>query len=231
MNDTSLTPDEIFFANACNAQRPTLAGFARCSTREELHIVRDGFYLGLASDLNLDEYESVREAVVTNESVAEAAKSTKSFQTTVEAARKSPHWDDLTKAVKAMAASVGANVEVLWETLEKGRLEWLAAASAVHGIKTMLKSALDNQCGGAMDGDISDAMMIWMYSIARSIPSLSKEAEAWRIVVGMNDGTRPLVGYNAELWDPRKKEWAPLELGVQEAADRGGSSIPEAWSV
>mmetsp|Transcript_9143 Transcript_9143/g.13831 ORF Transcript_9143/g.13831 Transcript_9143/m.13831 type:complete len:232 (+) Transcript_9143:89-784(+) len=231
MTDTNLTQDEIFFTNAFNAQRMTLAGFATCSSREELHIVRDGFYLSLASDLNLDEYDPVREAIVTNESVAEAVKSTTSFQTTVEVARKSPHWDDLMKAVKAMAASVGSNLEEIWETLEKGRLEWLAAASAAHGIKTMLKSALDNQCGGAMDGDISDAKMIWIYSLARSIPSLLKEAEAWRMAVGMNDGTRPFVGYNQNLWDPRKLEWAPLDRGMQEAAERGGSSITEAWSL
>jgi len=231
MADTHLTKDEIFFTNAFNAQRMTLAGFARCSSREELHIVRDGFYLGLASDLQLDEYDPVREEVVTNESVAQAVKSSKAFQATVEAARKSPRWDDLVKAVKAMATSVGSNLDDIWETLENGRLEWLAAASAGHGMKSMLKSALENQCGGAMDGDISDAKMIWMYSLSLSIPSLSKEVEAWRTAVGMKDGNRPLVGYNAELWDPRKPEWDPLDRGVQAAADRGGSSIDEAWRL
>lgn len=229
MADTNLTEDEVFFTNAFNAQRMTLAGFARCSSEEELHIIRDGFYLGLASDLQLDEYDPVREAVVTNESVAEAVKSSQSFQVTVEAARKSPRWDDLVKGVKAMATSVGSNLEDIWATLEKGRLEWLAAASAGHEIKTMLKSALDNQCGGATDGDISDAKMIWMYSLALSISSLSKEAEAWRTTVRMKDRNRPLAGYNAELWDPRKPEWEPLDRGVQAAAERGGSSIDDAW--
>mmetsp|Transcript_3697 Transcript_3697/g.3998 ORF Transcript_3697/g.3998 Transcript_3697/m.3998 type:complete len:230 (-) Transcript_3697:240-929(-) len=224
MADTNLTEDEVFFTNAFNAQRITLAGFARCSSEEELHIIRDGFYLGLASDLQLDEYDPVREAVVTNESVAEAVKSSQSFQVTVEAARKSPRWDDLVKGVKAMATSVGSNLEDIWATLE-----WLAAASAGHEIKTMLKSALDNQCGGATDGDISDAKMIWMYSLALSISSLSKEAEAWRTTVRMKDRNRPLAGYNAELWDPRKPEWEPLDRGVQAAAERGGSSIDDAW--
>mmetsp|Transcript_27105 Transcript_27105/g.49318 ORF Transcript_27105/g.49318 Transcript_27105/m.49318 type:complete len:233 (-) Transcript_27105:106-804(-) len=232
MADTNLTPDEIAFTNAFNAQRITLAGFANCSSKEELHIVRDGFYLGLASDLRLEEYEPIREAVVTDSSVAEAVRSENSFRRTVEAARKSKQWNHLIKVVKAMAASVGSDLDEIWMTLEKGRLEWLAAASAAHGIKVMLKTALANQCGGgAMEGDVSDAMMIWMYALSLSIPSLEKEGEAWRKLVQMSDKSRPLVGYKAELWDCRKNEWAPLDRGVQAAAERGGSSIDEAWRL
>lgn len=232
MADVNLTQDEIAFTNAFNAQRMTLAGFARCASKEELHIVRDGFYLSLASDLQLEEYEPVREAIVTNTSVAETARSEKSFQTTVEAARKSEKWNDLIHAVKAMATSVGSDLENIWMTLENGRLEWLAAASAAHNIKVMLKSALENQCGGApSEGDVSDAKMIWMYALSLSIPCLEKEREAWVKLVKMSDKTRPLVGYKADLWDARKQEWAPLDLGVQAAAERGGSSIDEAWKL
>ena len=144
---TDLTPDEIAFTNAFNNQRMVLAGFAKCSSKEELHIVRDGFYLGLASDLNLDEYDPVREAIVTNPSVAKAVKSEHAFQRTVEAARNSPndHWNLLVKAVKDRASSVGSDIESIWMGLEMGRLEWLAAASAAHSIKVMLKTALENQ--------------------------------------------------------------------------------------
>jgi hypothetical protein len=232
MAETNLTPDEIAFTNAFNAQRMTLAGFAKCSSTEELHLVRDGFYIGLASDLLLDEYEPIRESVVTDSSVAEAVRSEHSFRRTVEAARKSKQWNNLIKAVKAMAASVGSDIDEIWMTLENGRLEWLAAASAAHGMKVMLKTALDNQCGGgATEGDVSDAKMIWIYALSLSISSLEQEREVWRELVQISDATRPLVGYKAELWDCRKVEWAPLDRGVQAAAERGGSSIDEAWRL
>lgn len=222
---------EILFTNAFNAQRMTLAGFARCASKEELHIVRDGFYIGLASDLQLEEYEPIRESIVTNSSVADVAGSEKAFQMTVEAARESPRWDKLVHAVISTASSVGSDIEGIWMTLENGRLEWLHAVSAAHQIKTTLKRALDNQCGGAMDGDISDAKMIWMYALSLSIPSLKKEREVWKKVVEMVEESRPLVGYKEELWDARKNEWAVLDRGVQAAAERGGSSIDEAWKL
>ncbi len=233
MAETNLTPDEIAFTNAFNAQRMVLAGFAKCSSKEELHIVRDGFYLGLASDLRLDEYEPIRESVVTDSSVAEATRTENTFQATIKAARKSKsEWENLVKAVDAMAASDGSDLRGIWMTLENGRLEWLAAASAANSIKVMLKTGLENQCGGgAMEGDISDAKMIWMYALSLSIPSLKEEREAWAKLVQMSDLTRPLVGYKPDLWDSRKEEWAPLDRGVQAAAERGGSSIDEAWRL
>ncbi|CAN0009672.1 unnamed protein product [Heterosigma akashiwo] len=239
-----LTPEEIEFTNAFNAQRMVLAGFAKCSSKEELHIVRDGFFIGLASDLRLDEYEAVREAIVTNNAVAEAAGTENAFRQTVHAARRANNgledgrnknaWDNLVMAVKARATSVGSDLENLWMTLENGRLEWLAAASSAHQIKTFLKDGLKNQDGGGApptEGDISDAKMIWMYALSLSIPSLERESEAWREAVEMQEKTRPLVGYKPELWDCRKSEWAPIDRGVQAAAERGGSSIDEAWNL
>lgn len=227
----SMTPDEIEFTNAFNNQRMTLAGFSKCANREELHIVRDGFYLGLASDLKLEEYEPVRVRIITDSTVADACRTENAFRKTVEIARKSEAWPDLVISLIAKARSVGSNIEELWMTLERGRLEWLAAASAAHQVKTMLKTALDNTCGGATDADLNDAKMIWIYCLAAGIPSLAKSAEVWRSVVGMEDPLKPLVGYDPELWDPRKEEWRPIDLGVQDAAERGGSTIDEAWKL
>lgn len=240
--DSNMTPDEISFTNAFNVNRSVLAGFAKCSSREELHIVRDGFFIGMASELRLDEYEAVREAIVTDNSVAEAVRTENSFRRTVEVARKSNDgledgrnknaWDNLLMAVKARATSVGSDLDEIWMTLENGRMEWLAAASAAHQIKTLLKDALENQCGGAAtEGDTSDAKMLWMYALSLSIPSLEKEANAWAEVAQMPDKIRPLVGYKPELWDCRKSEWALIDRGVQAAAERGGSSIDEAWKL
>ena len=258
------TPDEIFFTNVFNAHRAILAGFAHCKNRDELHLIRDGFLLGLASDLCPNEYEPVRNRIVLDPKVAAAAAAqvdgsggtssdgndttTKSSGTddtdtaslssndaltrTVESARKSPAWDHLITTVKAKAYEVGSDLGEIWMTLENGRMEWLSAASSAHGIKVTLRSALDNQCGGTpTEGDNSDAMMIWIYALSLNIPSLEKERVAWQRVVKMDDPTRPLVGYNAELWDARKKEWRPLDLGVQAAAERGGSSLQAAWKA
>lgn len=225
----SLTPEEIEFTNAFNNQRMTLAGFSKCVSKEELHIVRDGFYLGLASDLQLEEYEPVRIRIVTDSTVAEACRTESAFRKTVEIARKSESWPDLVISVIAKARSVGSDLEEIWMTLERGRLEWLTAVRSAHQVKTMLKSALDNTCGGATDADLNDAKMIWIHCLATCIPSLSPNAETWRVVVNMKNPLKPLVGYDPDLWDPRKDEWRVIDLGVQSAAERGGSTIIEAW--
>lgn len=260
-----LTPDEIFFTNVFNAHRATLAGFAHCQSREELHIIRDGWLLALASDLCPAEYEPVRNRIVLDPKVAAGAASnggsskedddgdkadnskestsdTTAAETnnngggaltrTVTSARKSPAWDNLTRAVKAKAYEVGSDLDAMWMTLENGRMQWLEAANAAHRIKVMLQTGLENQCGGTpTEGDVSDAKMIWMYALSLNLPSLQAEREAWQKAVKMEDGTRPLVGYKAELWDARLPEWAPLDLGVQAAAEAGGSNIEEAWKA
>ena len=263
-----LTPDEIFFTNVFNAHRATLTGFAHCQSREELHIIRDGWMLALASDLCPAEYEPVRNRIVldpkvaaggaaaagsadkddgdddkadnskesTSDATAAQANNTSSdggaLTRTVISARKSPAWDNLTRAVKAKAYEVGSDLDAIWMSLENGRMQWLEAASAAHSLKTMLQTGLENRCGGApTEGDVSDAKMIWMYALSLNVPSLRAEREAWQKVVQMEDGTRPLVGYKAELWDARLPEWAPLDLGVQAAAEAGRSNIEEAWKA
>jgi len=230
--------------------------------------VRDAFYLGLASDLCPLEYDPVRYAIVTDDSVATSAMKTggggsgdyggpaaqkTALRRTVEAARKSPSWKDMVDAVKDRARAVGSDLDEIWMGLENGRLEWLAAASGAHKIKMTLRSALerktekekegkgkDSAVGGGDDedvddapteGDVSDAKMVWIYALCVSIPSLKEAAETWRRVVQMKDGTRPLVDYRAELWDCRRDEWRPLDLGAQAASERGGSTLEEAWKA
>ena len=249
-----LTPDEVFFTNAFNAHRATLAGFAHCRSREELRTVRDGWLLALASDLCPEEYAPVRNRIVLDPAVAagSAANSASgnaddaeetadptaekddggALARTVTSARKSPAWDNLTRAVRAKAYEVGSDLDEIWQTLEDGRMQWLTAASAAHSLKATLQAGLGHQCGGApTEGDVSDAMMLWMYALSLNLPGLQAEKEAWQEVVKMEDATRPLVGYKADLWDARRAEWAPLDLGVQAAAEAGGSNIKEAWKA
>ena len=249
-----LTPDEVFFTNVFNAHRAALAGFAHCRSRGELRTVRDGWLLALASDLCPDEYAPVRNRIVLDPAVAaggaaggaggkadgaeETADPTAeqddggALARTVTSARKSPAWDNLTRAVRAKAYEVGSDLDEIWQTLEDGRMQWLTAASAAHSLKATLQAGLGNQCGGApTEGDVSDAMMLWMYALSLNLPGLQAEREAWQEVVKMEDATRPLVGYKAELWDARRAEWAPLDLGVQAAAEAGGSNIKEAWKA
>jgi hypothetical protein len=61
---SSMTPQEASFTNAFNANRPTLALFAKCSTKDELHVVRDAFFLGMASQLCTSEYEALRTSII-----------------------------------------------------------------------------------------------------------------------------------------------------------------------
>lgn len=217
------------FINAFNKQRGTLAGFAKCVNEAELHIVRDGFYLGMATELRLTDV-TMRRTIVTNDDVADSAFTKESFQQIVTCARSSAGWNDMVDAVKSFAAEVGSDLDSIWMGLERGRLEWLAACRGAHYIKTTLKAGLERD-SDATEGDVSDAKMIWIYALATSIPALQDAASVWQGVVELKDRTKPLVGYNETLWDCRKPEWEPLDLGVQAAAERGGSSIDEAWKL
>jgi hypothetical protein len=67
-----MTPEEQNFTAAFNRNRPTLALFSKCSTKDELHIVRDAFYLGMASQICKQEYESIRESLITDPSSFDA---------------------------------------------------------------------------------------------------------------------------------------------------------------
>ena len=222
--------DAIEFTNSFNRNRPTLAGFAACSDRAELLVVRDAFYLGLASDLCPGEYEPARMAIVLDAAVASATGTDDHLRVMIESARESPGWDGMVRAVTDRAESVGSDLGGIWATLERGRLEWLSAVSTAHPIKVVLKEALDGE-SGATDGDVSDAKMVWIYAICLSVPSLAVAVEKWRRVVKMGERNNPLKGYNAALWDCRKDEWSPLDLGAQAAAEGGGSSLEEAWKI
>ena len=229
-----MTPEEANFTEAFNRNRPTLALFSKCSTKDELHIVRDAFYLGMASQLCPDEYESIRESLITDPSAFDAIASSintdKGLQTTVTAARASPNWLALLTALHTKSNNVGSDLDAIWQKLEIGRLEWLGALAAAHPLKVILKEALSKD-NNSTEKDEVDMKMVYIYALSLSIESLADEAEAWRKVVRMENKNNPLEKYNGELWDPRKDEWRPLDLGVQEAAERGGSSFQAAWDA
>ncbi len=67
-----MTPEEQIFTDAFNRNRTTLALFSNCSTKDELHIVRDAFYLGMSSQICQQEYESIRESLITDPSSFDA---------------------------------------------------------------------------------------------------------------------------------------------------------------
>ncbi|GMI12825.1 hypothetical protein TrLO_g531 [Triparma laevis f. longispina] len=216
---------EIEFTNAFNANRATLAGFANCASLEELHVVRDGFYLGLATELCPIEAVPVKQKILQGMVAAQSG----GFKQTIESARLATGWDAMLEALFLKAMFVGTDLQSMWIGLEKGRIEWLTAVSAAHHIKVVLKSSVENE--GGSEGDTSDAMMVWIYAMCVNVPKLEKECEEWASVVGMKEKMAPLNGYDAEKWDPRKKEWAPLDLGAQAVAERGGSDLKKAWAA
>jgi hypothetical protein len=227
----SYTPDQIEFTNAFNNQRGTLAGFAKCANQDELHIVRDGLYLGLANDLGLPEYAAVAANIIVDSRVAGLAGTKDGFAQTIQTARESGGWKDLVEAVDRKATVVGSDLQSIWMTLETGRLQWLTAASAAHSVKTLLKEGLEKDGANNSEGDVSDAKMIWIYCLCLNIPRLDPFVETWSQVLQLKDKTRPLVGYAPELWDPRKDEWRALDIGAHAAAEKGGASVDEAWNA
>ena len=229
-----MTPQEIAFTNAFNANRQCLALFAKCSTLDELHVIRDAFYLGMASICCKKEYEVVREEVITDEASAStiiaSMNGPKALESMITSARSSAGWGPLLGALHELSSAVGSDLDQIWEGLESGRLEWIGALSAAHKLKLILKAALNKDDRHSQDDD-TDAKMVWMYALSLSIPALAHAREAWARTVQLQEPTNPLKHYNSELWDCRKAEWRPLDLGVQDAAERGGSSVNEAWDA
>ena len=73
--------------------------------------------------------------------------------------------------------------------------------------------------------------MVWIYALGRSLPALRGDADAWAAAVAMADPAKPLANYDAAAWDPRRPEWRPLDVGAQAAAERGGTTLPDAWTA
>ena len=167
------------------------------------------------------------------------------------------YWNDLLDAVHQKADRVGSDLHSIWKTLEDGRMKWLTAVSAAHPIKVLLQKALENDNAQDSAGDVSDAMMVWIYSICVNLVLVSSETKGetvtstddenenenenndlmkiavdqWVTTVNMTDKYNPLKGYQEELWDPRNEEWRGLDVGAQEAAERGGANLLEAWKA
>ena len=229
-----MSPEEIHFTNAFNANRPTLALFAKCSSRDELHIVRDAFFLGMSSLLCPLEYESLRESMITDPmsftSIVNSLNTPKSLEVMITVARASDDWETLLAALLDVATEVNSDLDEIWSTLENGRMEWLGAISSAHPLKMILKDAL-NADDNRTEKDEIDAKMIYMYALSLSIPAIQDASEAWRKVVNMTDKLNPLENYNLALWDCTRNEWRELDVGIQDAAERGGSSFSDAWDA
>lgn len=148
----------------------------------------------------------------------------------ITAARASEHWQPLIDTLHTTADAVGSDLDGIWMTLETGRLEWLGALNSAHQLKVLLMDALKNDASST-DKDEVDAKMVWMYALSLSIPKLSEVSKVWCEVVRMEDKMNPLKNYSVDHWDCRKNEWMQLDLGVQEAAERGGSSVNDAWNA
>ncbi|OEU14566.1 hypothetical protein FRACYDRAFT_241114 [Fragilariopsis cylindrus CCMP1102] len=294
---TSCTPDE--FITAFNRQRTVLAGFAHCTTIEELHIVRDGFILGLAKDLCPDQYKSVLILILRKQFASQQKQEKEQEQNGIhippetsssetktigkgienEHGMLSMSFEEMVLAARTCdennnsngndvddndATSVGSDLESIWKTLEDGRLIWIRAVNAAHPMKVILKHALKENNTENNPGDVSDAMMVWIYCLCinlivsksetKSEPStvvddenenddnnntdsrsillqLQNDVNLWFIAVNMKDKYNPLQGYQSELWDPRRDEWRSLDIGAQEAAERGGTTLFDAWNA
>ena len=115
MSTGNMTPEEITFIDAFNLNRPTLALFSKCSTKDELYIVRDAFFLGMASQLCHNKYESVRMALITDptafDAIAKSLNGPKGLETMVTEARASCGWKDLMDALHSAASAVGSDLD------------------------------------------------------------------------------------------------------------------------
>lgn len=221
---------EIEFTNAFNKQRVVLAGFAKCKSKEELHVVRDGFYIGMAKHLNLPLYKNVKECIIKDMKVAAASGTPGSFETTIKSARRAPDFENMVKSLFENASLVNSDLEGIWMGLENGRLEWLEAIKATHTLKMNLKKKLQDDKDSTAR-DVIDAIQVWVYGLCLANPKTREVAMLWSRAAKIEKPQEPLKGYKQELWDPRRKEWAPVDLAVQAAAERAGTTLDAAWKA
>eukprot|EP00943_MAST-04B_sp_MAST-4B-sp1_P007719 g7719.t1 len=199
---------EIEFTNAFNKQRVVLAGFAKCNSKEELHIVRDGFYLGMCRHLGLPLYKDVKDVIIKDMKVAAASGTPGSFEQTIKSARSAPAFNKMIESLFENAKLVNSDLQSIWLTLENGRLEWLEAIKATHTLKINLKKQLEADKGSTAR-DVIDAIQVWCYGLCLGNPKTRHIAEMWGRAAKIEVAQEPLKGYQQELWDPRRKEWAP----------------------
>ncbi len=148
----------------------------------------------------------------------------------ITAARASDEWGGLLAALYAVTVRVNSDLDGIWSRLENGRLEWLHAINGAHPLKVVLKDVLRKD-EERTEKDEMDAKMVYIYALSVCIPSLEEKSNNWRKSVNMNDKMNPLADFDVNLWDCRKAEWTSLQLGVQDAAERGGSSVNDAWDA
>eukprot|EP00928_Gymnodinium_smaydae_P041182 TRINITY_DN27878_c0_g1_i1.p1 TRINITY_DN27878_c0_g1~~TRINITY_DN27878_c0_g1_i1.p1 ORF type:complete len:257 (-),score=66.04 TRINITY_DN27878_c0_g1_i1:50-820(-) len=232
----ALRKAEDEFTEAFNQNRAVLAGFSKCESALDLACVRDGFHLGMARALQLETYKPVEAHIVRDVAVgAAAAAGLDVFPVSVAAARRAPGWQAMVREVMQRAALADSDLAGIWKTLAVGRLEWLAATSATNQLRVTLRKALDEDAttdggdGQVAAGDLNDAKMVWMYALASQLPPCKETAAAWQAAAQIKDPLQPLEGFDPERWDPRLPEWASLDLAVQAAAERAGTSLDEAW--
>ena len=229
MADT-LTEAQVDFTNAFNANRTVLAGFAKTQSEAELHCVRDGFYLGMAKALGLEEYDAVKKSIVEDYRVAAAAGTSGGFQQTIESARAAIGWEGMVQSLMARAAAVGSDLKGIWGGLETGRLEWIVAVRSTHTLKYTLRTAVEGD-KEKTDRDLLEAKMVWIFSLGTVLPDCKEAARAWGAVACVQNSERPLDDFKPEAWDPRRTEWAALDLAVQAAAERAGTNLEEEWKM
>ena len=200
------------FTAAFNENRVVLAEFARCNSARELHAVRDRFHLGMAKALCPEEAKAAE---------AEIGKDGRGA------------WDKMVASLMSKARFVESDLVSIWDRLEKGRLEWIAAYTATCNIKSNLRAAIEavDRHRSTRD-DLKFALMVWMYATASVIPGDCRDAAvAWAKAVGMQDPRAPLKGFNPEKWSIEAPEWEPLDLALQAAAERAGVELQKAWEA
>ena len=163
-----MTPEEISLTTAFNINRRTLALFSKCSSKDE-------------SLLCPEEYGSIRESMIIDpkspNSIANSLNTPKSLEVAVTAARAADEWEGLLAALHEVATGVNSDLDEIWLTLERGRLEWLFAINSAHPLKVILKDVLKND-EKRTEKDVVDSKMIYMYALSLSIPALQEISEA-----------------------------------------------------
>jgi hypothetical protein len=126
------------------------------------------------------EYSLVQETIVTNPSVATTRDSPAGFMTMIHVARTCPEWQALVDRLLELADRVDCDLPGIWKTLEDGRMEWLTAINGAQTLKSLLLEMLKRDSATNSVGDVSDAKMIWMYSLSCKIPALEAERQNGR---------------------------------------------------
>ena len=176
-----------------------------------------------------------------------------------EAAISLPGFEPLAQCIIERAAAIGVDAGAMLDRVEVAgertlaSAEWSRAVQEVEPMRSRLQQGFLRgsqaepsflrramarlrsdevvlaSSAGEMGIDELRVCQVWMYGLASRLSACQGAAGEFAAAAGMSDPNAPLLGYEAERWDPRSPVWSEMEACVHVQAGKAGTEADAAW--